>query len=307
MPSKNDIKRKISSHRDAGGKIVPGVPAHNVAVNYMKMLSDYTGRNVIAYYSSFPASDYGYSSMVNEWDISGFMKAMNGLDTSKGLDLILQTPGGVPTAAEGIVEYLQAEFKGDIRVIVPYGAFSAGTLISCAAKSIILGKHSFLGPVDPQLGRDACLNIIKEFDMAREDVIANPDSLGYWQIRLRDYPSGIYMICKDAVALGDELLSKWLRRYMFAEESGKDLENKIRRIYRKLNSNNNSHSRHFGYEFCKDLGLKVEQLEADANLQDLVLGVHHAMEFAVSENGLAKFIISNKGEHYALSGSNSQE
>lgn len=308
MPSQNDIKRKISPHRDPGsGKLIPGIPAPNVAVNFMKMLSDYTGRNVICYYSSYPARDYGYSSMVNEWDISGFMKAMNGLDTSKGLDLIIQTPGGVPTAAEGIVEYLQAEFRGDIRVIVPYGAFSAGTLISCAAKSIILGKHSFLGPVDPQLGSNACLNIIKEFDSAREDVIANPDALGYWKIRLKDYSSGIYMICKDAVALGDELLNKWLRKYMFAGESGKDLDNKVRRIYRKLNSNNNSHGRHFGYEFCRELGLKVEQLETDPDMQDLVLGIHHAMEFAVSENELAKFIISQKGEHYALSGSRNSE
>jgi hypothetical protein len=304
MPTQNDIKRKISPHRDPGtGKMVPGIPAPNVAVNYMKMLSDYTGRNVIAYYSSYPGKDYGYSSMVNEWDISGFMKVMNGLDTSKGLDLILQTPGGVPTAAEGIVEYLQAEFQGDIRVIVPYCAFSAGTLISCAAKSIVLGRHSFLGPVDPQLGANACLNIIREYDEARQDITENPNSMGYWNIRLADYDSGIYMICKDAVALGDELLNKWLKRYMFAGETGKDLENKVRRIYRKLNSNNNSHGRHFGYEFCKNLGLKVEQLEADPDLQDLVLGIHHAMELAVSDNDLAKFIISQKGEHYALLGS----
>lgn len=308
MPSQNDIKRKINPHKDPGtGKIVLGVPAPNVAVNFMKMLSEYTGRNVIAYYSSFPGNDYGYSSMVNEWDISGFMKAMNTLDTSKGLDLILQTPGGVPTAAEGIVEYLQAEFQGDIRVIVPCCAFSAGTLISCAAKTIILGKHSFLGPVDPQFGQNACLNIIKEYDDARADILANPDSLGYWKIRLADYSSGIYMISKDAVALGDELLNKWLRRYMFADESGKELDNKVRRIYRKLNSNNNAHGRHFGYEFCKNLGLKVEELEADPDLQDLVLGVHHAMEFAVSENGLAKFIINQKGEHYALVGSETTE
>lgn len=308
MPSQNDIKRKINPHFDSkAGKMVPGVPAPTVAVNFMEMLSKYTGRNVIAYYSSYPGADYGYSSMVNEWDISGFMKAMNGLDCSKGLDLILQTPGGVPTAAEGIVEYLQSEFKGDIRVIVPSSAFSAGTLISCAAKTIILGRHSFLGPVDPQLGSNACLNILREFDEARADIIENPNTTHYWNIRLGQYPAGIYGICRDAVALGDELLNKWLRRYMFADESGKELDAKVKRIYRKLNSNNNSHGRHFGYDFCKKLGLKVEELEADPELQDFVLGIHHAMEFAVSENNLAKFIISHEGEHYALVGGSSEE
>lgn len=308
MPTKKEIKRKIQPHFDsAAGKMVPGVPAAQVTVNFMNMLAEHTGRNVIAYYSSFPSHDYGYSSMVNEWDISGFMKAMTGIDTSRGLDLIIQTPGGVPTAAEGIVEYLQAEFKGDIRVIVPCAAFSAGTLISCAAKTIIMGKHSFLGPVDPQLGHMACLNVIKEFDQAREDIIANSNSLGYWQIRLGSYYSGIYNQCIDAVKLGDELLNNWLHCYMFADETGTEVDKKVERIYSKLNSNNNSHGRHFGFEFCKNLGLKVEALESDPELQDLVLSIHYALEFTISENSLAKFIISQKGEHYALVGSDQKE
>lgn len=308
MPTKTDIKRKTQPHFDSdAGKIVPGVPAAQVTVNFMKMLSDRTGRNVIAYYSSYPTRDYGYASMVNEWDISGFMKAMTGIDPARGLDLIIQTPGGVPTAAEGIVEYLQAEFKGDIRVIVPCAAFSAGTLICCAAKTILMGKHSFLGPVDPQLGHNACLNIIKEFDEARQDIIANPNSLGYWQIRLGGYGAGIYNRAVDAVNLGDELLDKWLHKYMFAGEMGAEVDEKVQHIYSRLNSNNNSHGRHFGSEFCKNLGLKVEDLEDDPIQQDMVLSIHHAMEIAISQNNLAKFIISQTGEHYALVGSAQEE
>lgn len=303
MPTKDDIKRKLQPHRDQEtGKLVPGIPANQVSTNFMNMLAKKTGRNVIAYYSSFPAEDYGYDSMVNSMDVSGFMKCLHKMDCSKGLDLLLQTPGGDPTAAEGIVEYLQAKFHGDVRIIVPYMAMSAGTLISCSAKTIIMGKHSFLGPVDPQLGSVACLNVIKEFDQAREDIMVNPESAPYWHIRLNGFNPGIYMICKDAVALGDELVSKWLKKYMFAGEEGKDLDNKIRRIYRKLNSNNNSHGRHFSYEFCKELGLKVEELEADPEIQDLVLSIHHAMEITVSQNQLAKLIMNQDGTHYAVAG-----
>ena len=68
----------------------------------------------------------------------------------KNLDLILHSPGGSPEAAEGIVSYLRSRFQ-NIRVIVPELAMSAATMISCAANEIVMGKHSFLGPIDPQL------------------------------------------------------------------------------------------------------------------------------------------------------------
>lgn len=308
MATKRDIERKIRPHYDERlGNIVDGIPAPQVAYNFMNLLSEHTGRNVIAYYSSFPNKSYGSSSSVTEWDISGFMRVMNTLDRSKGLDLIMQTPGGDPLAAEGIVEYLQAEFHGDIRVIVPYCAYSAGTLISCAAKSIILGKHSFLGPVDPQLGHVACLNIIKEFDEAREDIIQNPNALHYWNLRIGHYDPAVYLISKDAVNLGNELLNSWLRDYMFAGESGAELDEKVARIYSKLNSNNHAHGRHFGYRFCKELGLKVEELEADPVMQDLVLSLHHALEFTISDMGLAKLLMNQNGETGGLRGETDAE
>lgn len=302
MPSKLDIKRMIRPHMDkkAGG-IVPGIPAADVALNFVELLHKHTGRNVIVYYSCFPRKNHNGSG-VEELDITGFMLAMQDLDPSKGVDLIMQTPGGDPRAAEGIVEYLQATFHGDIRVIVPYCAYSAGTLISCAAKTIVLGKHSFLGPVDPQLGSIPCLNIMQEFDEAREDIIANPNAVVYWDMRLKEYYPGIYKQCRDAVNLGDELVSTWLTKYMFAGESGPEVEAKVERIRAKLNSNNHSHGRHFGYEFCKELGLKVEALEDDPELQYLILGLHHALEFTIADHNLAKFITSQTGEIYAIAG-----
>ena len=41
-------------------------------------------------------------------------------------------------------------FGNDIRVIVPQIAMSAGTMIASAAREIIMGQHSNIGPIDPQ-------------------------------------------------------------------------------------------------------------------------------------------------------------
>ena len=44
------------------------------------------------------------------------------------------------------------EFFGeDIRAIIPQTSMSGGTMIACSCKEILMGKHSSLGPVDPQI------------------------------------------------------------------------------------------------------------------------------------------------------------
>jgi membrane-bound ClpP family serine protease len=65
----------------------------------------------------------------------GLMTAVKGLDKSRGLDLILHTPGGEINATEQIVFYLREVFNGDIRAIVPHLAMSAGTMIASPAKA----------------------------------------------------------------------------------------------------------------------------------------------------------------------------
>jgi len=116
---------------------------------YLKKLSSHTKRNVIAYYSGWlQKQNFPAETMVNDSDKNGFMSAIDKLDISKGLDLILHTPGGDTAATESIVYYLKSKFK-DIRVFVPQLAMSAGTIIACAANEIWMGQHSSLGPNRP--------------------------------------------------------------------------------------------------------------------------------------------------------------
>ena len=78
------------------------------------------------------------------------MEVVHGLPKDTPIDLILHSPGGTAEAAEAIVEYLQGRFPG-LRVIVPIAAMSAATMMALAADEIIIGAHSQLGPIDPQL------------------------------------------------------------------------------------------------------------------------------------------------------------
>ena len=129
----------------------------------LKKLSDYTGRNVIAYYSSWLNKQPAQNLDINDSDMNGFMNCVHNMNCSKGLDLVLHTPGGSPVAAEAIVNYLRQKFSSDIRVIVPHLAMSAGTMIACSAKKIIMGLQSSLGPIDPQFNGIPAYNIMSEF------------------------------------------------------------------------------------------------------------------------------------------------
>ncbi|MFR2451573.1 MAG: SDH family Clp fold serine proteinase, partial [Clostridia bacterium] len=155
-------------------------PINAISEKYLNELFNYTGRNVIAYYSSFLSKQTGQFISVSDLDMDGFMNAIKGMDCSKGLDLILHTPGGDPSAAEGIVKYLRLKFQNDIRVIVPQMAMSAGTMIACSAREIIMGKASCLGPIDPQFNGIPAYNIISEFEEAKSDLDLNPQNINYW-------------------------------------------------------------------------------------------------------------------------------
>ena len=71
-------------------------------------------------------------------------------------------------ATESIIDYLHYVFKDNIRVIVPLTAMSGGTMIACSAKEIIMGKHSSLGPVDPQIMGFSAQNVVKEYNIAKK-------------------------------------------------------------------------------------------------------------------------------------------
>ena len=98
--------------------------------------------------------------------MNAFMAAVHLLKRDKGLDLILHTPGGDIAATEALVKYLWTMFDKDVRVIVPQLAMSAGTMIACSAKQIVMGKQSSLGPIDPQIFGMPAQAILEEFQMA---------------------------------------------------------------------------------------------------------------------------------------------
>jgi Periplasmic serine proteases (ClpP class) len=270
-------------------------PIDNVRKKYLSALAEKSGRNVIAYYSSFMDKEQAVGLDITDDDINFFMNAVHGLDVDKGLDLILHTPGGRPTAAEAIVKYLRSKFGTNIRAIVPQISMSAGTMIACSAKSIVMGKHSCLGPIDPQFGGIPAYNIIKEYTEAKTDLTTDPRNLPYWQILLSKYPAAMYYEATNAIALSTELVESWLGTCMFDADADSE---KIKHIVETLNEHDESklHGRHFMVDTCEKIGLKIERLEDNQEFQDAVLSVHHSFMHTLTSTACVKIVENHDGK-----------
>jgi len=262
---------------------------------YLKLVSDITERNVIAYYSGWLQKSGSPDTAVNDKDKSGLMLAIHRLDKEKGLDLILHTPGGDIAATESLVDYLYSMFGKDIRVIVPQISMSAGTMIALSSKEIIMGKHSNLGPIDPQMGGLACQAVLDEFKHAKKDIKKAPHSAPLWQVIISKYHPTFLRSCKQAIDWSEKMVAEWLKYNMC--ESKLDLVPDIMDLFAN-HKKQKSHSRHISKKQCESVGLNISSLEDNQDLQDAVLTTHHAFMHTFSNTTSVKVIENHNGVAY---------
>ena len=291
MPNWKEVLDEISSLAQAGDPAA----LDTVRRKYLAKLEEKSKRNTIAYYSGWLQNKNPIDSMVNDRDKNAFMLNVHKLDRTKGLDLILHTPGGDLAATESIVDYLHSMFKNDVRAIIPQISMSAGTMIALSCKEIIMGKQSNLGPIDPQMGGVACQAVLAEFEHAKKDIKANPSSAPLWQVIVSKYHPTFLQACQNSIDWSEKLVEMWLMRNMCA--GNKALTKKILKEFSD-HITNKSHARHISIEKCKEIGVPIIDLEADNDLQDLVLTIHHAFMHTFTHSSACKIVENHKGIAY---------
>jgi hypothetical protein len=154
---------------------------------------------------------------------------------------------------------------------------SAGTMLACSCKSIILGKQSSLGPVDLQFGPIAAVGLLEEVKKAYSEIIANPQAALFWNPILSKITPSFLQRCESAIKVSNEFIRKTLAQNMFADLDQKIRDNHIENIGEMLSNvkEGKAHNTHFQIEECAAAGLKVARLEDDQKLQDFVLTIHH--------------------------------
>jgi ClpP class serine protease len=299
MGTKGDIQKEIIETKNNA--------QDNIRRKYLKELANYTKRDTILYSSAFSSKKLpnlpGFLITITNEDIQGFMSAIHGQKNTE-LDLILNSPGGSLEAADQIVQYLRQKYNS-IRVIIPQNAMSAATMIACASDEIIMGKHSAIGPIDPQITFPTknghftapAQSILDEFEKAKVEVKKDPATAPLWINRIQSYPHGFLQICENTIQLSKDKVAEWLNQYMFKdkEKKGKEIADWLGNAKLHL-----THGRPIGVEKAKEIGLNVTYLESDQLLQEKVLSLYHSTIVTHEITNCMKLIENQNGKGWFL-------
>lgn len=291
MPTRGEIQEDIVRRKNNS--------QDDVRRKYVADLSAHTKRDTIVYASAFtlkgPAVPPIALSLTLD-DLQGFMAALHGLK-GEALDLILHSPGGSMEAADQLVQYLRAKYK-HIRAIVPQNAMSATTMIACACDSIVMGKHSAIGPIDPQVTFPTASGaftapaqaILDEFEQAKKEIAANPASIPLWATKVQAYPHGLLTMCDTTLTLAREKVREWLATYMLKDDVEKEQKSKSIAEWLGNAKEHKTHGRPITIQQAREKGLIVECLENDQELQERVLSVFHAVMVTFQVTGCVKMV-----------------
>jgi hypothetical protein len=277
----------------------------NIRRRYFADLAKLTGRSTILYATAWLSKPGIGDQSINLQDMQGMMEACRDLP-GPGLDIILHSPGGSAEAASSIVTYLRQKYD-DIRVFVPLAAMSAATMWALSANRIVMGKHSQLGPIDPQFmfpqQNGAMLavparTILDQFEQAKKEIAANPACLGAWAPMIPQYGPGLLQMCESTNALSRGLVSDWLKAYMFANL--RDPEKKAEEAARFFAdfTQHKSHAVGIFRDVARSKDVVIDDLETDPNLQDALLSVFHATMLTFNFSSCIKLIENNMGRGF---------
>lgn len=275
MPTWGEILQELNASAAATGR----QDFDGLRRKYITALHAMTGRDTIIYYTDWMGSNAKPATSIVLGDMQGMMEVNKGL-RGPGLDVILHSPGGSAEATASIVRYLRTKFT-DIRIFVPLAAMSAATMWALAADVIVMGRHSQLGPIDPQmLGVDGQYHpasaILKQFERAKLEIAADGTLLGPWVPILQAYGPSMLQECERAEELARNLVEQWLGAYMFGADRRRVSKARSTAKWFSEYGASQSHALGIDRDQARAHNVNVVDLEADPALQDAVLSVHHA-------------------------------
>jgi hypothetical protein len=248
---------------------VPGDQLFELRKNCYKDIDAYRKKPLLVYATKFLGQlPSEIPNFIDLQDIDGFTDMVNSVTESKSVDVLLHSPGGKPDATERIVSILRNRFE-EIHFLIPHSAYSAATMLALSGNSIILHPSATLGPIDPQIDGIPARSIKRGFEKIKEK-IANecPESLPAYIPLIEKYSIELLELCEDSEKLSKELVSEWLKEYMFVGKKG--MSSKIEKAVGYFSDYDKHllHSRPLPLKKIKEFDLLIEL--ADKKLQELL-------------------------------------
>jgi hypothetical protein len=253
---------------------------------WLKRIAELRGNKSILTYAS-DINKSGVNTSIEYADIISFVDQLSNCNTSKSIDIILETPGGQAEIVEEMVKAVRTKFDY-VGIIIPGMAKSAGTIFAMAGDEILMGKNSALGPIDAQMiypgtgKRFSADALLEGLEKIKQEVI-DTDKLNPVYIPiLQNISPGEIQHCENAQAFSRTLVKEWLRDFKFSHwdnhtSTGKPVtieekENKANEIATALCKHSDwlTHARSIKINDLKKLGLRITDYSEMTELNDAI-------------------------------------
>ncbi len=187
-------------------------------------------------------------------------------EDTPNIDLFLFTHGGDVSVPWRIVTMIR-EFCGRFAVLIPYKAYSAGTMISLGADEVVMGRKAELSPIDPTLVRRTVSEAeIPPRQISVEDVSSY---ISFMRDRagITDQAALAQVVSQLAAHLTPLTLGTVNRQYshirlvarkLISSRNDRLEEERISSIVEALTEKMYSHGHAIGRSEAKDLGLPID-------------------------------------------------
>ena len=252
----------------------------------IREIQNRTGRPLVCYVS-------GIRSGIDEDDIMPFIDILHNVPPGETLEFLLHTPGGSGDAAEKLIRTVRGKVRqGQVHIIVPDFAKSAGTLMVLGADRVVMSDMSELGPIDPQMrfvdsgsGQvrwQPVQNYLDAYYEYSKTLTEQPDNVPARMMLDRLDPVTV-KLWQATVNRARQSAETLLKIGMFRDNDGNwsQAANELRDTRRWL-----SHSQMISWEDAKDphIGLVVEYLHSESERWQGYWRLYCLQRLAVSED-----------------------
>lgn len=177
------------------------------------------------------------NAMIDARDSTFMTELLGDVGRDEPVDLMLEVTGGMTDATEALIALIQ-HVVPNFRVVVAHSAKSNGTLLCFAAKSIIMGAPSELGPIEPAFNGIPA-TILSEPEVAKQNFVL--------------HKQGVFAL-QQSKTIAESLLLNGMMH-------GKDPQ-EIKSVVQKLSSRETyaSHGSVIHHREASALGLTIEYL-----------------------------------------------
>lgn len=216
MSTTDPIFSRIIDERSPAG-------ATKIRQSLIRKIQDLTGRKLIVYTASITHPMAG----IIQQDIPLFEDLLRFSPDIIVGDLMINSPGGDPNAAEKILMMCRERFSAEFNVIVPNYAKSAAAMIALGADRIYMGYLAELGPIDPQIpivlptGQVQLIPArayIGGLDSIRDRILKRREPVQIFLPILSQIRPDVLKFCEDAIDNSREFAEKWLKMGMLKND-----------------------------------------------------------------------------------------